>query len=109
MLEIGQAYYRLTYADPDQTIPGLTPMIYISDDLFPTDMPDIQTYFFQDTVSYRLIGSAADSESSRSESDIQIQIYTATAGQLGNSVLELREAIAALQDALVRQKAIRRI
>lgn len=36
-LKRGVAYYRLTFADVDLTIPGVQPLIYIGTNVFPDD------------------------------------------------------------------------
>jgi hypothetical protein len=60
-LVTGSTYYRLTYADPGMTMPGVRPIVFLGTNIFPDDAasPEI-TYYFQDTVSFQLHGSAAD-------------------------------------------------
>ena len=59
-LKTGGAYYRLTFADTELTIPGVQPMIYIGANVFPDDDPASTVHYFQDTTSYSWRGPAID-------------------------------------------------
>jgi len=57
-LELGRAYYQVTYADRDWTVPGVEPLIYVGVNLFDSDADSpTPVYTFQDTVSYFRFGS----------------------------------------------------
>ena len=48
----GSTYYRLTFADPDMTMPGLEPLVYIGKH----DSDGSMLHTFQDTISYTWVG-----------------------------------------------------
>jgi hypothetical protein len=52
-LEIGTAYYRVTYADNELTIPGVEPMIYVGTNVFPDDVASDVVYYFPGAVPLR--------------------------------------------------------
>jgi hypothetical protein len=57
-LEVGRAYYQVTYADRDWTIPGVEPLMYVGVNVFDSDAESpTPVYTFQDTVSYFRFGS----------------------------------------------------
>jgi hypothetical protein len=44
-LQMGQAYYRITYADPALTIPSVKAMIYIGTNILPDGDTDVVKYY----------------------------------------------------------------
>jgi hypothetical protein len=58
-LVVGQTYYLVTFADPQQTMPGIEPRVFIGVDVF-GPQPDGATprYYFQDTPSFCMFGLA---------------------------------------------------
>ena len=101
-LRAGSAYYRITYADPKLTIPGVEPMIYIGVNVFESDGESPEPmYTFQDTVSYSRFGSAADYKGPAKLSAEGAHTYSFTATQVGELV-DLSGAAEALNDALER-------
>jgi hypothetical protein len=49
----GSTYFRLTYADPSMTMPGVRPLVYIGSNIFPDDAASAETiHYFQDAVSF---------------------------------------------------------
>jgi hypothetical protein len=101
-LTIGTAYYRLTFADPARTIPGVRPMIYVGVNIFPDDDPNAPVYYFQDTVSYALLGSVASIERQSKRADVETEVFPHTATDLRSGIMTLEEVIAAMTDALRR-------
>ena len=99
----GRAYYRVTFADPRMTIPGVEPMIYVGKDIFPgKDQPE-SLYYFQDTVSFHQHGNCMEySGPEISEDDAPFNVYAFTAGELGADLVELPEAIRLLTEASQR-------
>jgi hypothetical protein len=59
-LSVGHAYYQVTYADNELTVPGVDPMIYVGLNIFPDDDPASKTYYFQDPVSHSWKGPVTD-------------------------------------------------
>jgi len=60
-LVIGHTYYLVTFADPQQTMPGIEPRIFIGVDIFGSQ-PDgaAPKYYFQDTTSFVMFGLATE-------------------------------------------------
>jgi hypothetical protein len=58
-LVIGRTYYRLTFADPDLTMPGVEPLVFLKQ---ATDEEGTPGFVFQDTVSFVLHGSGLEGE-----------------------------------------------
>ncbi len=101
-LTLGSAYYRLTFADSARIIPGVQPMIYVGVNILADDDPDAPVYYFQDTLSYSLLGSIASAERETEHSDVEVQVFPHTEADLDTGVMTLPEVIAALSDALKR-------
>ena len=98
----GRAYYRITYAAANLTIPALQPMIYVGSNIFPDDDHSVVTHYCQDTISYFQVGAATSLATKQSASDVDIQVFPFHADEVGASLLTLQDAIKALQDALAR-------
>jgi hypothetical protein len=101
-LTSGQAYYRITFADADMTIPGIEPMIYVGTNIFPDDETDTFTYYFQDTVSFRRFGPATTYEGPTPSEEDSFRTYPFKAAEIGSSVVDLAGAIEALEEAQKR-------
>jgi hypothetical protein len=56
-LTVGRTYYQLTFADRDQTMPGVEPLVFLGHVKFDGGG---DAYAFQDTVSYVRFGSRLD-------------------------------------------------
>ena len=98
-LKQGRAYYRITYADPQLTIPGVEPMIYVGVDISDEKDPE-HRYYFQDTVSFMQHGSCVDYAGPKfAEDDTPFNVYSFSARELGSSLVELPEAIRLLTEA----------
>jgi hypothetical protein len=65
----GGTYYRITFADPALTMPGLEPLVYIG--LHDSDGTLLHT--FQDTISYTWVGRYPGPF--RSNQDMEISLY----------------------------------
>lgn len=74
-LKIGAAYYRLTFADVDLTIPGVEPMIYIGKNIFPDDDPASIVHYFQDTVSHSWRGPVTDDAHDSKHPEIESSVF----------------------------------
>jgi hypothetical protein len=114
-LEIGAAYYRITYARPNLTIPGVDPWIFIGTDVFDSENANEQTtYWFQDTASYFWSGSAASKKPPTDDPrdatdrppDPEIYVESYTLERLPD-LTDLEGAISALREALTRESAPR--
>jgi hypothetical protein len=101
-LTIGVAYYRLTFADAARTIPGVTPMIYVGVNIFSDDDPSAPVYYFQDTVSFSLLGSVASSDYDSKRADIEAQVFSHTESDLVSGIMTLDEIVSALTETLRR-------
>jgi hypothetical protein len=63
-LNVGGAYFQISFSDREFTIPGVDPMIYIGADVIEpdpsSDLSDAPRFVFQDPVSFSRFGSAVD-------------------------------------------------
>lgn len=55
-LEIGETYYRITYADVAQTMPGIEPLVYAGMNVSDPTSDESAKYYFQDAVSVGRFG-----------------------------------------------------
>ena len=107
-LKAGSAYYRLTYADSDLTIPGVQPMIYVGSNILPDDDPASATYYFQDTVSHSQRGPITDAAHDSRHPEIDAAVFPHTEREVQREVLTLAEVVAALTEAQKRAAGSRR-
>jgi hypothetical protein len=99
----GKAYYRITYADPQLTIPGVEPMMYVGVDLFEEKKAAEPRYYFQDTTSFHQHGSCVDyAGPPHTEEDTPFNVYSFTADELGSGLVDLPGAIRAVTEASQR-------
>jgi hypothetical protein len=102
-LTLGSAYYQVTYADPDMTIPGVMPMIFIGVNVLPNDDdPAADVYYFQDTVSHSWRGSVTDAGHSAKHPEIETMIYPQTQRDVEDEVFTLAEVVALVTAAYQR-------
>ena len=85
-LEIGNTYYQITYSDPELTMPGIKPVVYIGTDIL--DEKSENLLFFQDTPSFIKYGIATKANLIDS---INCSVITASMCEVGVSILELRD------------------
>ena|SRR5271170_5692003 len=95
----GTAYYRLTFADANRTIPGVQPMIYVGVNIFPDDDPTERVFYFQDTVSHLWRGPVTSATHDSCHTEIEAGVFPHTERELQSEILTLEEIIAALSDA----------
>jgi hypothetical protein len=101
-LVVGRAYFRITYADPGLTIPGVEPLIFIGVNALPADSrAAAPVYTFQDALSFSRFGSAAASEGPAGLSAEAARTYSFAVAELGELV-DLSGAAEALNDAVER-------
>jgi hypothetical protein len=98
-LQEGTAYYRLTFADANRTIPGVQPMIYVGANIFPDDDSTVQIYYFQDTISHLWRGAVTSATHDTKHPEIEAVVFPHTERELQSDILTLEEVIAALNDA----------
>jgi hypothetical protein len=75
-LVIGRTYFRLTFADPDLTMPGVEPLVYLGE---VADDSGTRGIVFQDTASYVQHGSGLEGE----EQHEDIVLYFMPESELG--------------------------
>ena len=98
-LEYGQTYYQVTYADRDFIMPGLTPMVYVGENILDGDVSGI--HYFQDTVSvmkYGLVGDVEDT-SECCVSSFQLE-------ELGHSIVSIDDAVKIVASAAEKAKRL---
>lgn len=98
-LVVGATYFRLTYADCEQTMPGVQPLVYLGE-VDATD--DGRTLAFQDTVSYVRFGSQLDADAIVDE----IQLVLVAHGEVGFTILSIQQVAAAVSAAADRASAL---
>jgi hypothetical protein len=84
-LERGVTYFRITYPDPDLTMPGVEPIVFLSE---VTDEDGVHGYVFQDTVSYLRFGSGLEGD----EQPEEIGLYFVPDDDLG-TISDLAEVV----------------
>jgi hypothetical protein len=84
-LEPGRTYFRVTFSDPELTMPGVEPIVYLSE---VTDDDGTHGFVFQDTVSYVRFGSGLEGEEQAEE----IGLYFVPDDDLG-SISDLAEVV----------------
>jgi hypothetical protein len=107
-LRAGQPYYQITYADPDLTVPGVTPLIFIGVNVLDqkSSQPDTE-YTFQDTVSFRRFGSVAEYRGAANLAEEGLTVYTFNEKDL-QDLTDLAGAIQALTEAQARAQSLPR-
>ena len=94
----GNTYYKLTFADPGLTMPGITPLVYIGKNAFYRSMEnDRDTHQFQDTVSFSRFGYIMDSDN---KEECYVEIFEEE--DLGSSLLALDDLPMVISMALQR-------
>ena len=101
-LKVGCAYYRVTYADPQMTIPGVKPMIYVGTNIADDDDPATVVYYFQDTVSHRWRGAVTDPAHDSNHPEIESAVFPHTEQEVQSGILTLADMVAAITEALSR-------
>jgi hypothetical protein len=101
-LIVGQTYYALTYADPDWTMPGIEPMVYLGRNIFgEASGPETQLLYFQDAVSVVISGLATSAGFGGNA-----QVRPVSSSELGQSVLNLSEVVTQVSAALARATSL---
>lgn len=107
-LKAGSAYYRVTYADNELTIPRVEPMIYIGTNIGDDDDPATVVYYFQDTVSHLWRGPVMDAGHHSKHPQIETLVFPHTEEEVQRDVLTLAEVQAALTEAQERAEGRRK-
>jgi hypothetical protein len=84
-LERGVTYFRVTYPDPDLTMPGVEPIVFLSE---VTDDDGTHGYVFQDTESYLRLGSGLEGE----EQPEEVGLYFVSDDDIG-TISDLAEVV----------------
>jgi len=96
-LAVGKTYYRLTFADPDLTMPSVEAMVFIGTNIFPEDQSASEsTHYFQDTGSFIQFGGATDSQLGG-----QCQVYSYNGDSI-QSIHDLTGLVEALKQIYLR-------
>ena len=98
-LKVGCAYYRVTFADRDLTIPGVKAMIYVGSNIFHDDDPTSVVYYFQDTVSHAWRGPVTDAAHDSKHPEIETAVFPHTEHEVQRDIFTLAEVIASLTEA----------
>jgi hypothetical protein len=101
-LQVGAAYYQVTFADRALTIPSVEALIYVGVNVFDSDVyASGPMHTFQDTLSYYRFGLFTEYQGSDDLHDEGLVTYSYTAEQL-QELTDLAGAADALLDALER-------
>ena len=106
-LKIGCAYYRVTYADPALTIPGVQPMIYVGRNIADDDDPATVVYYFQDTTSHAWRGPVTDAAHHAKHPEIEAAVFPHSERDFQTEVFTLGEVIAKLTESQTRAEGQR--
>jgi hypothetical protein len=104
-LQLGGAYYQITYADRDRTIPGIAPLIYVGVNVFDSEAASpTPVYTFQDTVSHSRFGSFVSYAGPLDLTNEGLLTYSFSVEQV-LAIEDLEGAARAVQESLRRARA----
>ncbi len=98
-LEYGATYYRVTYADPKCSMPGLEPIVYIGENIFGDEKET--TYYFQDTVSVLVFGRADETTDTE-----ECCVSSCPSNELGTSIVDIDQASRLVTSAAEKSRAM---
>ncbi len=98
-LEYGTTYYQVVYADPELTMPGLKPMVYIGENIFKNETEI--TYYFQDTVSVLVFGLVGEAKNT---TDCHISSFPED--EIGACIVDIDEAAKIVTAAAKKSKEL---
>ncbi|HET7810567.1 MAG TPA: hypothetical protein VFL16_08305 [Steroidobacteraceae bacterium] len=96
-LVIGRTYFRLTFADPDLTMPGVEPLVFLGE---VTEESGSNGFVFQDTASYVQFGSGLEGE----EQHEDIVMYFLPESEIG-ALYDIEEVAVEIGEAARRAVA----
>ncbi len=106
ILVVGRTYYLVTFADVQQTMPGIEPMVYIGVDVFgPQEDNGAPKYYFQDTPSFSQFGMATEENApvrfEGEEEDQKPEYYVSghEAREIGWTIVDLPGAVEVVKKA----------
>jgi len=112
-LAVGRTYYLLTFADPQQTMPGIEPRIYLGIDVFgPQPGGAAPKYYFQDTTSFVIFGLATEEnpplkhEGEEGEEQPEYWVSAHEAREIGSSIVDLAGALEEVRKAAERAERL---
>lgn len=100
VLEVGRTYFHLTFADPDLTMPGVEPLVYLGD---AEPENGEAAHIFQDTVSYSRFGSRLD----MAEDHDEVTIYFIPRRDIGSAIVDVEHVAREVEAAASRAKALK--
>lgn len=89
----------MTYADPDLTIPGVEPMIYVGTNIANDDDPATVVYYFQDTISHSWRGPVTDAAPGAKHPEIETSVFPHTEREVQTEVFTLAEVVGTPSEA----------
>jgi hypothetical protein len=95
----GSTYYRITFADPALTMPGLEPLVYIG--LHDSDGAMLHT--FQDTISYTWVGRYPGPF--KPNQDMEISLYPMQEKEAA-AMFSLTEVVAEIGELFARAQRL---
>jgi hypothetical protein len=113
-LEMGVTYFRITYADVAQTMPGIEPLVYAGLNIFGPPSDGAAKYYFQDAVSVVEFGlgiplgqemQPAGEASDLNPTDHEGRVYWShEAREIGEVIVDLPALAAAIDSTIKRAK-----
>ena len=92
----GNTYYKVTFADPNLTMPCIEPLVYIGKNTYyEIEGKDVDTHQFQDTISYQKYGIITEA---KNKDDCWVEIFEQE--KIGKSLVDLEGAIEILKSSL---------
>ena len=100
-LEVGRTYYMVTFADAEQTMPGIKPLIFVGENLLAEENQSNDSFCFQDTVSFQRFGAFTEAEKIE---DCYVQEFPKK--EIGTSVVDLYRAQEVVAAAVERYRGL---
>ena len=97
--EYGATYYRVTYADPNLSMPGIEPLVYIGENIFGDE--DEPTYYFQDAVSVLVVGRVGEATDTK-----ECRVSSFSGSELGTSIVDIDLAVRVLTSAAEKSREL---
>jgi len=107
ILVVGRTYYLVTFADVQQTMPGIEPIVFIGVDVFgPQEDNSASKYYFQDAPSFSEFGIATEQnapvrfDGEDQEEEPEYYVSGHEAAEIGWTIVDLPGVVEVVSKAL---------